>query len=80
MKKWVVLLCAVVLPALFWGMCIAEETPSFNLSEIEQEVEKKPYAFGGFLQAQPTLSGLDQDSPLYKLKCYADEPGGTLEQ
>lgn len=80
MKTGVALLCAIALSVLFWSVCRAEETPSFDLSEIEQEVEKRPYAFGGFLQAQPTLSGLDRDSPLYKLKFYADEPGETLEQ
>lgn len=80
MKTGVMLLWALVLAGLFCRASMAEETPTFDLSEIEQEVEKKPYAFGGFLQAQPTLSGLDRDSPLYKLKFYDNEPGGTLEQ
>jgi len=80
MKTGVVLLCALVVAALSCGVSIAEETPTFDLSEIEKEVEKRPYAFGGFLQAQPTVSGLDRDSPLYKLKFYDNEPGGTLEQ
>jgi hypothetical protein len=80
MKKEVVLLWALGIAALFCGMSMAEETPKFDLSEIEKEVEKKPYSFHGFLQAQPTLSGLDRDSSLYKLKYYDNEPGGTLEQ
>jgi len=80
MKTGVVLLWGLVVAPLFCGVSVAEEPPIFDLSEIEKEVEKRPYAFGGFLQAQPTLSGLDQDSPLYKLKYYDDEPGGTLEQ
>ncbi len=80
MKAGAILLWALVVTSLLCGLSLAEEPPVFDLSEIEQEVEKKPYAFGGFLQAQPTLSGLDQDSPLYKLKYYSGEPGRTLEQ
>jgi len=80
MRIGIFLLCAVGLLGFFPRGSGAEETPTFNLSEIEKEVQKKPYWFGGFLQVQPTLSGLDSDSPLYRLKYYDNEPGGTLEQ
>ncbi len=79
MKMGVSLLCVLILVGLFRGASMAEETPTFDLSEIEKEVKKKPYAFGGFLQVQPTLSGLDKDSALYKLKYYAQEPGAGSE-
>jgi len=75
-----VFLAALSLVGLMFTTSMAEETPTFDLSEIEQEVEKSPYAFGGFLQAQPTVSGLDRDSPLYKLRFYPDEPGAALEE
>jgi len=80
MKIGVSLLCALVLVSLLCRTSMSEETPTFDLSEIEKEVEKKPYAFGGFLQVQPTLSGLDRDSALYKLKFYEEEPGASLEE
>ncbi len=80
MRRRDLLLWAMGLAALFCGVSMAEEPPVFDLSEIEKEVEKRLYTFHGFLQAQPTLSGLDLDSPLYKLKFYEDGPGGTLEQ
>ncbi len=80
MKMGVTLLCAMSLLVLFCRSSEAEETPTFDLSEIEKEVEKKPYWFGGFLQVQPTLSGLDRDSPLYRLRFYNDEPGAASEE
>jgi len=80
MRMGLALLCAMGLLVLFWKASAAEGTPTFDLSEIEKEVEKKPYAFGGFLQAQPTLSGLDRDSPLYRLRFYQDEPGAASEE
>ena len=75
-----VFLAGLGMVGLLFTTSMAEETPTFDLSEIEQEVEKSPYAFGGFLQAQPTVSGLDRDSPLYKLRFYPDEPGAALEE
>lgn len=80
MKIGVILLCALILVGLLCRTSMSEETPTFDLSEIEKEVEKKPYEFGGFLQAQPTLSGLDRDSALYKLKFYEEEPGAATEE
>jgi len=80
MRIGVFLLCVLILVGLFRGASTAEETPTFDLSEIEKEVEKRPYAFGGFLQVQPTLSGLDPDSALYKLKFYKDQPAATEEE
>ncbi len=71
---------ALILACLLCGPSMAEEPLTFDLSEIEKEMEKKPYAFGGFLEAQPSLSGMDRDAPLYKLKFHEDEPGGTLAQ
>jgi len=52
----------------------------FDLSEIEEEIEKKPYYIGGFLEFRPVLFGLDRDAAFYRLK-FSDQDGGhTLEQ
>ena len=80
MRIGVFLLCILALVGLLYRGSMAEETPIFDLSEIEKEIEKKTYTLGGFLQVQPTLSGLDRDSALYKLKFYPDEPGAALEE
>jgi len=44
------------------------------------ETEKKPYHFGGYVEAKPVLFGLDKDSALYKLKFYNRHEGKTLEE
>ena len=80
MRIGVPLLCALILVGLLYRASLAEVTPTFDMSEIEKEVEKKPYALGGFLQVQPTLSGLDTNSALYKLKFYQDQPAATEEE
>jgi hypothetical protein len=54
----------------------AEEQYNFDLSETE----KKPYHFGGYVEAKPIMFGLDRDSALYKLKFYNRHEGKTLEE
>jgi len=34
------------------------------------ETDKKPYSFGGYLEAKPTLFALDRDAALYKTRFY----------
>jgi hypothetical protein len=80
MRRTGLLLCALGLAVLSCNASEAEITPVFDLSEIEGEIERKPYAVHGFLEAQPTLSGFDRDSPLYRLRYYGDDPGRTSEQ
>jgi len=53
---------------------------SFDLSEIEEEIEKKPYSIGGFLEFEPTLLGLDTDAVFYKLTFFDESEGHTTEQ
>jgi len=53
---------------------------SFDLSEIEEEIEKKPHSIGGFLEFEPVLLGLDQDAAFYKLKFFDESEGHTTEQ
>ena len=47
----------------------AAESYSFDLDEIE----KKPYHFGGFIEIKPVLFGLDRDAAFYKLRFF-DNP------
>ena len=53
-----------------------EDEYSFNLDEIE----KKPYSFGGYIEARPVLFGFDRDAALYKLKMFDRDEGKTAEE
>jgi len=57
-----------------------QEEYQFDLSEIEKEIEKKPYSIGGFLEFRPVLLGLDSDSAFHKLRFFDQDEGSTLEQ
>jgi hypothetical protein len=63
MRSWVAL---AILLTLSYGMALAEEEYSFDLSEIEE----KPLDIGGYLEFYPVLFGLDKNSALHKLKSY----------
>ncbi|OPY92807.1 MAG: hypothetical protein A4E73_00743 [Syntrophaceae bacterium PtaU1.Bin231] len=54
----------------------AEEPYTFDSSEIE----KKPYHFGGYLEARPVNYWSDTDAALYKLKFYNRDEGRTLQE
>jgi hypothetical protein len=61
----------------FWPPFLyAEETYTFDLSEIE----KKPGHFGGYLEAKPILSRPSGDSAVYRLKYAERDLGGSLEE
>jgi len=53
---------------------------SFDLSEIDKEVEKKPYSMGGYLEFRSNFFWLDQDSAFYKLKFYNRPKKRTLDE
>jgi hypothetical protein len=53
----------------------AEEYP-FEAAEIE----KKPYHFGGYLEAMPILFVLDKGASLYKLNFYNRSVGGVTPE
>ena len=48
----------------------AQEEYSFDLSEIEKEIEKKPYSLSGYLEFRPTFYWLDDNAAFYKLEFY----------
>jgi len=63
MRLWAAL---VILLTLSYGMALAGQEYSFDLSEIE----KKPLHVGGYIEFRPVLFGLDKDSASHKLKLY----------
>ncbi|MFC1816157.1 hypothetical protein ACFL0M_09495 [Thermodesulfobacteriota bacterium] len=67
-------LCFIFLQPAF---CRDEYT--FDLSEIEKEIEKKPYSIGGFLELRPVLLGLDRDSAFYRIK-FPDQDQGSIQE
>jgi len=65
-----------ILLTLSYGMALAEEEYSFDLSEIE----KKPLHIGGYVEFSPVLFGLDTNSALYKLKLYDRDKENIREE
>ncbi|MBW2650654.1 MAG: hypothetical protein JRC66_06535 [Deltaproteobacteria bacterium] len=61
----------LVLVPLF---AFAQDDYSFDLSEIEKEIEKKPYTVGGYLEFTPKIFRLEHDAAFYKLNFY-NRPG-----
>ncbi|RZB37549.1 MAG: hypothetical protein SRB2_01093 [Desulfobacteraceae bacterium Eth-SRB2] len=47
---------------LFPQFILAQEEYSFDLSEIEKEIEKKPYSISGYVEFLPTSYWLDNDA------------------
>ncbi|OGW55144.1 MAG: hypothetical protein A2Y81_12010 [Nitrospirae bacterium RBG_13_43_8] len=65
-----------ILLTLSYGMALAEEEYSFDLSEIE----KKPLHIGGYVEFSPVLFGLDTNSALYKLNLYDRDKENIREE
>jgi len=65
-----------ILLTLSYGMALAEEEYSFDLSEIE----KKPLRIGGYVEFNPVLFGLDTNSALYKLNSYDRDKENVREE
>jgi len=57
-------------------LAFAQDEYDFDLSGIE----KKPYSFGGYMEAKPVLFGFDRDAALYKLKMFDRDEGNTAEE
>ncbi|MEA2101661.1 MAG: hypothetical protein U9P80_03685, partial [Thermodesulfobacteriota bacterium] len=51
-------------------LAFALDDYSFDLSEIEKEIDKKPYTLGGYLEFTPKIFRLEHDSAFYKLNFY----------
>jgi len=65
-----------ILLTLSYGMALAGEEYSFDLSEIEE----KPLHIGGYLEFRPVLFGLDTNSALHKLKLYDRDKKNIREE
>jgi len=62
---------------LHWPALLpAGETYTFDLNEIE----KKPYHFGGYVEMKPTFFQARRDSSLYRLRYYNRDIGSSLEE
>jgi len=72
---YVVGLVVIFLP-MVWG----QDEYQFDLSEIEKEIEKKPYSLGGFIEFRPVIFGIDHDAAMYKLRFFDQDRGDILEQ
>jgi len=73
MRLWVAF---AILLTLSYGMALAKEEYSFDLSEIEE----KSLHIGGYLEFRPVLFGLDTNSALYKLKLYDRDKKNIREE
>ena len=51
-----------------------------DLSKIQKEIQKKPYALGGFLEFTPAFLGLDTTSKLYQAQLAGSGVGKTMGQ
>ncbi|MBL0714597.1 MAG: hypothetical protein JJV98_12940 [Desulfosarcina sp.] len=65
---------------IFLQPAFCQDEYQFDLSEIEKEIEKKPYYLGGFLEFRPVVFGLDRNAVFYKLKFFDEDEGATQEQ
>jgi len=63
MRSWAAFAILLAIP---YGMALADEEYSFDLSEIEE----KPLHIGGYVEFRPVLFGLDRSAALNKLKFY----------
>ena len=83
--KWVVekrksLKILLFLLFLFPQFILAQEEYSFDLSEIEKEIEKKPFSVGGYIEFRPTFYWLDDDAAFYKLEFYDRSSNGRIDE
>ncbi len=75
-------LCRVLCPLLTVCCLLPVITPA-RAQEYKfeaSEVEKKPYHIGGYMEAMPTLFGVDRNAALYKLNFYNRTVGGTTPE
>jgi hypothetical protein len=74
------LVAIALLLVLLPTAALCEGEYSVELKELEQQIEKKPYAFAGYLEYRPVLFGLDKNASLYKLRYFDRNLGDTLLQ
>jgi hypothetical protein len=74
------LILPLILAIFLSSLAHTEEEYKFDLSEIEKEIEKKPYHLAGYIEFRPVLFFLDRDASLYKLRFYDRNEGKTTEE
>ena len=65
---------------LFPQFILAQEKYSFDLSEIEKEIEKKPYSISGYVEFRPIFYWLDDDAAFYNLDFYDRSNRSRLDE
>jgi hypothetical protein len=76
-RTWILAFAALVSAAVFLPQALqAEEPYTFDVSETE----RKPYHFGGYIEAKPVNFWTDHEAALYKLKFYNRDEGKTLQE
>jgi len=65
---------------LFPQFILAQEKYSFDLSEIEKEIEKKPYSISGYVEFRPTFYWLDDDAAFYNPDFYDRSNRSRLDE
>lgn len=63
-----------------YSVCLSNDTEYSEYSFEVEEFEKKPYEFSGNLSFKPTVSILNADSRLYKLKYLDSESENVLDE
>lgn len=59
---------------------LAQEEYSFDLSEIEDAVEKKPYSLSGYMEFRLDFLYLDEDAAFYQLKFFDNSTINRLDE
>ncbi|MBN2402096.1 MAG: hypothetical protein JXN64_06830 [Spirochaetes bacterium] len=77
MKKIILALLIITLSSSF---LFADEDYSFDEKEFLNEIEKKPYRFGGFVELRPVESWLNKEGSLYKLNYYDSDVNYRTEE
>ncbi len=67
-----------LLPALFLFGIIIQTGRSEEYTFKPEEVEKKAYHIGGYLEFRPTLSGFDTNASLYKTNLFDKNPPNPM--
>ncbi len=85
MSKAFILLCLATVFFCFRphdALCLNTDQDDypFDFSEIEKEIENKPYRLGGFLELRPVFSGLDDDAAFYRIRLFEQDGKTTRQQ
>ncbi len=71
----------IIIPIIFAPqILLSREEYSFDLSEIEEAVEKKPYSLSGYMEFRLNFLYLDEDAAFYTLKFFDSATTNRLDE